>query len=597
MSPVEYDRLIRKEINTILPKLKTKIGGMNLSPEELPVYEAMIARLEAGSKVDWTKFQAIHAAALNKGGFVERQFGTVPQNVINPFGLPNLGTTGMVAGHFTAQNKENSYADPADIPLYHKEGTKFENYRVSSGVTTFIPQGYNQFTESYPGIIVEPYPLTYDDAHSTNNKLLSYIDKLNDEYAKAPNQEQKNKIANKQLAARIALAELQADAQAILGKGNRSDPRRAYGEAQADRFALTTSMAEGESFEKRKDPNSIYAKKRTQFLNKYLEGSSTLGIARELATQAKKEINRGYKINKIDDELAEAKKAKDINRVKDLEKIKQSIISQGIVLQEKGMTDKGDKASNKGKGTSKLRFKKGHNNLMQKERADRAKTRDVKSMRAIAGLMHRSGNYNAGKFVNSVTARWMAKNKLPVPVAKGGYVLRSNGTGGYGEPETVPALLTPGEFIASPALAQQIGPALQYINNGGKIEQRSNGTIVSGTGNKDTVPMMLNQGSFVVNKGSTEENKGFLQRFGTGGFVTDPITGRLVPDLSDPNSFDYDNTDNSDGTKQTPGRRKAAMERLKASKAGQFASEQKNLQSLENLLQELVLLVWVHQWH
>ena len=89
----------------------------------------------------------------------------------------------------------------------------------------------------------------------------------------------------------------------------------------------------------------------------------------------------------------------------------------------------------------------------------------------------------------------------------------------YGEPETVPALLTPGEFIASPALAQQVGPALQYINAGGKIEQRSNGTIVPGTGNEDTVPMILSKGSFVVNKGSTEENKGFLQRLNKGGLV------------------------------------------------------------------------------
>jgi len=568
MSPVEYDRLMRKEINEILPKLKTKIGGMNLTPEEIPVYEAMIARLEAGSKVDWSKFQPIHAAALNKGGFVERQFGTIPQNVINPFGLPNLGTTGMVAGHFTAQNKENVYAHPADIPLYHETGTRFENYRVSSGVTTFIPQGYNQFTESYPGIIVEPYPLTYDDAHSTNNKLLSYIDELNDEYAKATNQGQRTKIANRQLAARIALAELQADAQAILGKGNRSDPRKAYVEAQADRFALTTSMAEGETFEDRQNPNSIYAKKRTQFLNEHSKGNSTLGIARGLATQAKQEINRGYEVSKIEDEIAEAKKAKDTNRIKDLEKTKQSIISQGIVLQEKGMSAKSGKVTKKtkGRGTHKLRFAKGHNQLMQQERADRAKTRNVTSMRAIAGLMHRSGQYSAGKFVNSITAKWMAKNKLPVPVAKGGYVLRSKGTGGYGEPETVPALLTPGEFIADPALAQKIGPALQYINSGGKIEKRSKGTIVPGTGNKDTVPMMLNQGSFVVNKKSTEQNRGFLQRFNKGGIVVDPVTGAASYQLF-PNDLD--------NIEQTPARRRASMERLRASRVGQFASKAK----------------------
>ena len=560
MSPVEYDRLMKKEINSILPKLKTKIGGMNLTPEELPVYEAMIARLEAGSQVDWTKFQAIHAAALNKGGFVERQFGTIPQNVINPFGLPNLGTTGMVAGHFTAQNKENSYADPADIPLYHKKGTRFENYRVSSGVTTFIPQGYNQFTESYPGIVTEPYPLTYDDAHFTNNKLLSYIDQLNDEHAKAPNQEQKNKIANKQLAARIALAELQADAQAILGKGNKSDPRMVYAEAQADRFALTTSMAEGETFEDRKNPNSIYARKKEVFLTEYLKGNNTVGIARQLATQAKEEHDRGYRIAKLDEEIKAATKAKNSDEIIRLEREKQKIVNQGIVLADKDMTGKSGKVTKKtkGKGTHKLRFSKGHNQLMQEERVNRAKTRNVTSMRAIAGLMHRSGAYSAGKFVNSITAKWMAKNKLPVPVAKGGSI------SGYGEPKTVPALLTPGEFIADSALAQKIGPALQYINSGGKIQKRSKGTIVPGTGNKDTVPMMLSQGSFVVNKKSTQKNRGFLQKFNKGGIVIDPVTGAASYSLF-PNDLD--------NTEQTPGRRRAAMERLKASRAGQFTSK------------------------
>ena len=72
MSPTEYQNAIMAEIGDVLPKLKNTIGGMQLSPDEIPYYEAMISRLEAGKNVDWSKFQGIHAAvpSLANGGVI-----------------------------------------------------------------------------------------------------------------------------------------------------------------------------------------------------------------------------------------------------------------------------------------------------------------------------------------------------------------------------------------------------------------------------------------------------------------------------------------------------------------------------------------------
>jgi len=87
MSPKEYDTAIKNEIKDILPKLQNKVNSMNLTPEEMPYYNAMVKRLEDGLNTDWSKFQSIHANALplNKGGFVLRGTGTGPiQRKIGP---------------------------------------------------------------------------------------------------------------------------------------------------------------------------------------------------------------------------------------------------------------------------------------------------------------------------------------------------------------------------------------------------------------------------------------------------------------------------------------------------------------------------------
>lgn len=72
MSPMEYHNAMILEINEVLPKLKATIQTMGLKSAERPYYEAMVARLEAGKSVDWSKFQQVHAAVpgLATGGVI-----------------------------------------------------------------------------------------------------------------------------------------------------------------------------------------------------------------------------------------------------------------------------------------------------------------------------------------------------------------------------------------------------------------------------------------------------------------------------------------------------------------------------------------------
>jgi hypothetical protein len=64
MSPAEYQAAMLKEIETVLPKLKSTIKTFGLNKEEKIVYQNMINRLEEGRNVNWAEFHAVHSAVV-----------------------------------------------------------------------------------------------------------------------------------------------------------------------------------------------------------------------------------------------------------------------------------------------------------------------------------------------------------------------------------------------------------------------------------------------------------------------------------------------------------------------------------------------------
>ena len=68
----------------------------------------------------------------------------------------------------------------------------------------------------------------------------------------------------------------------------------------------------------------------------------------------------------------------------------------------------------------------------------------------------------------------------------------------------------------------------------GAPKKFADGGWVPGTGNKDTVPAVLTPGEFVVRKDAAQENKGFLQRLNKGGFVLRGDGSGTFKNIQDP---------------------------------------------------------------
>ena len=95
--------------------------------------------------------------------------------------------------------------------------------------------------------------------------------------------------------------------------------------------------------------------------------------------------------------------------------------------------------------------------------------------------------------------------------------------------------------VASAALAGKGAPAMlgrvakvkppsNMLNDGGKVFDSSTSTYVPGTGNKDTVPAILTPGEFVVNKQATKENISILQAINNGEAVK-RNKGGMIPGM------------------------------------------------------------------
>jgi len=448
MSPKEYDAAVRGEINKVLPKLKKKIQTMNLTPEELPLYQSMVTRLENGLKTDWSKFQPIHAAALSKGGFVLRTDGSDDRAI----------RVGGVAG--TALLHYDDATSKKDVPT-HQEG-RLKGYRKASGYLMLGDQGYNNLTNSASRgksdlyktlkLLPSPYPLTLQDAKASQVVIDSKISELE---AKL-NSGKKLNSSEKKLLRMLNVASVQ------LKNDFKNMPNdRLWRVGMAQRTAAATALAEGEKYP---PPGPAYKRTFNAHLTASKGRTTTASIKKAYTTEIDKLWKKG-------------------------------------VLEDKGMG--GDKSREHGKkGTLHSRPKTPVEKFMSQILQKRA-------YRSIRGLT-RVGTGPKGErgFIQNAVTRELVKRGYAVQRA------RAKGTQNFGEPETVPALVTPGEMVLNEKTTQQHGPALQYINSGGIIKMRGKGTmrngLVPGIGNKDTVPMMLNEGSFVVNKKSTQKNRGFL---------------------------------------------------------------------------------------
>jgi len=113
--------------------------------------------------------------------------------------------------------------------------------------------------------------------------------------------------------------------------------------------------------------------------------------------------------------------------------------------------------------------------------------------------------------------------------------------------QQVAAKNTQTTFFATGAAASELSknaPASKKIlrrNKGGKVFSLNQGNIVPGSGNTDTVPAMLTPGEFVVNKQATKNNVGLLsainaQRYNKGGGVAN--AGKMFYGIPDQYTYE-----------------------------------------------------------
>ena len=96
MTADQYHNSMIKEIDKVLPKLKSTISNFNLDPADRTVYSAMITRLEEAKKVNWREFHKMHSSVLatKKEALQDKKTGAItpikckakPSNIVSSTG-------------------------------------------------------------------------------------------------------------------------------------------------------------------------------------------------------------------------------------------------------------------------------------------------------------------------------------------------------------------------------------------------------------------------------------------------------------------------------------------------------------------------------
>jgi hypothetical protein len=131
MTPEEYSVGMRSEIDRVLPRLEQTINSLGLNEVELPIYKAMITRLQEAKTLDWTKFYQMHTnvqapkpsqseiQSFAKGGIVGQPVD--PSSAVVAFGAHQPFTT---AHEMIAR---------MGMDLAAKKGSQFKQFSTAQG--------------------------------------------------------------------------------------------------------------------------------------------------------------------------------------------------------------------------------------------------------------------------------------------------------------------------------------------------------------------------------------------------------------------------------------------------------------------------------
>jgi TP901 family phage tail tape measure protein len=434
MTPAQYEKAMIQELDRVLPKLKSSIGSFNLNPEEKVAYAQMVQRVEDAKKINWKEIHKVHA---------EGKTQDIKKPTTKPIQRPGE------KGHRV------SIKDPSFRKLLVARGFKLRGKPVKD-LSILKPGGVAGTVELHYGDALSgPQPTHvggrldgirknagytmlgdqgYNQLTIGSKKLglpepypLTFSDaKKSEKILQDSLNNPIGKTSQSQIRMRtIALTQLQEDMKTIGERG--------WKNAMAQRTAVAAAYSENEKYPP--------AGKTYKAIYKAFQSSPGID------TQS---LRNAY-LKKVDS-LWESGALSDINR-----RNRGKISGKGTQHSGLGINKKGQPPVS----------------LASMMQDTMAATKNNKTFTAFRSLLNiKSGGIDP----SGVTAQALALKGFK-------FAIRRNNGGsvpGYGEKDTVPALLTPGEFVVNKAATQEHGPILQAMN-AGKVEYKATGTTRSQT--------------------------------------------------------------------------------------------------------------------
>jgi TP901 family phage tail tape measure protein len=533
----ELNRVLPKLKSTIA-------GFGNLTPDEKVAYAEMVQRVEDAKKINWKEIHKVHTEAkvptikkpkikasektgerghrvsikdpafrkiLVAGGFKLRgETQTGNKNISVQDKLQSLLLSEKEEKIPVTENQtEKLHLTSGKNSVFHAPGTNKAGHKIDSGFTTIGNHGYNSLSENskYKNL-PSPYPFSIKEAQDAVEMIEKQL-KVDTEKgyenlkppSPPPSKKEKEAFSRETRQARLALADLKHNLKEF-------DTAQKWQNEQRHRYATAGAMSDG------KIGSDAY-KATYERLGKLWDSAVTKGGSTAQITQALVDDNKEYynrltltQKNEVDSNTSDrrstgGKLSDATTHIRALPNKSKIIMSQQL----KNLVDNPEEMkkllAKSQRDTKSIKDIKEKNKAIQEKQVAR---------QTIKTLFDEAQNLNDGnkpifsknKRGTAIVPAYNTDSGTPRTKQEGGgikaftknmrgvqsqsmlkymrFKLMASGGSvpGYGEKDTVPALLTPGEFVVNKAATQEHGPILEAMNSG-NVEYREDGTTLTGS--------------------------------------------------------------------------------------------------------------------
>jgi TP901 family phage tail tape measure protein len=533
----ELNRVLPKLKSTIA-------GFGNLTPDEKVAYAEMVQRVEDAKKINWREIHKVHTEAkvptikkpkikpsekTGERGHRVSIKDPAFRKILVARGFKLRGETQTGNKNISIQDKlqslllsekeekipvtenqtEKLHLTSGKDSVFHADGTNKAGHKIDSGFTTIGNHGYNSLSENskYRGL-PSPYPFSIKEAQNAVEMIEKQL-KVDTEKryqnlkppSPPPSKKEKEAFSKETRQARLALTDLKHNLKEF-------DTAQKWQNEQRHRYATAGAMSDG------KIGSDAY-KATYERLGKLWDSAVTKGGSTAQITQALVDDNKNYynrltltQKNEVDSNMSDrrsigGKLSDATTHIRALSNKSKIIMSQKL----KNLVDNPEEMkkllATSQRDTKSIKDIKEKNKAIQEKQVAR---------QTIQTLFDEAQNLNDGnksifsknKRGTAIVPAYNTDSGTPRTKQEGGgikaftknmrgvqsqsmlkymrFKLMASGGSvpGYGEKDTVPALLTPGEFVVNKKATQEHGPILEAMNSG-NVEYRKKATKVRNT--------------------------------------------------------------------------------------------------------------------